>query len=478
MSQFYSRWRITTSQRTALESSGLLPHSSTQLIEGFWPRDERGLAAFWNANNDNNKELVLSGVRPLTLSLANECCFRDEDPDVDVFETTGHLTLDIKLESIMTGRKMASRLKPSHTRLPTVGKLIERRDKFFSLLSDNKTPDGMPDLSHLEPVKVKLHLAPTRRRDRMPCMMGASKEQDVPDEKRIMSRRLLGIKYRQFCTEEEIRIADEENAEEFKSLIFKLKQAKRALGMQFMSPAGLPTVGFLDGKRFNRPQSVNFEPLVGPNEFCSDVFMFRGTEVEHFKPSLWSDATLEGHNNALSFGYGLMDGEMHVFYKAKRQKIRAMRVNQAHGTFQLGRLVVSYLCGESTGPCSYGDLSKAPTQIANVSGPKISMINYCNWYKTNNTEAFRYWASIFEERGCECPWFVRKHMKKFPYFNDEQQTFQQATEYSIFGPYTTDLDLRDGGALNAVVDCTNAVAICRPAYRGHVQKSKLKLEFV
>jgi hypothetical protein len=251
----------------------------------------------------------------------------------------------------------------------------------------------------------------------LPCIMGQKIGEQKYNWKNLLCKKLIKVNYRTELTEDEEKVLKSEKFWE----IYKEDMSKQSEeGFEIHTPSGLPVVRFMDGIKYTKPMVYNFSiKLTNPN-ISKRPFSYRGEIIQMFEPMLYGRSSMKNGKGVPCFGKGLLNGEMHVFYKkGVKGKLSHVKledsINKIVNVTSNDKSICFYLNKEDWSPLEYNYKMHVP----GIEGSETCLLNYAGFLRSNNNTGFNILRKIFEENGGFMPAFVEQYMPNYPRFNDK-----------------------------------------------------------
>jgi hypothetical protein len=455
LDQLRQRWLLSFDQIESLYDFGLVPDGTAELLEGFYPRNDKVLSAIWNLHDDEEKESILKGEKSLMTKLINGFKYKrlenkESNKRVVQFEPKENKDLimnyealymtKFKLKSVESAKETGGTLRAEFVQSKPVAKRIEFRNNLMRWLNDCEPMDV--ELESLKkatkPPIVNLHIRPMVKRDKLPCYIGTCAPVNSDFLSGIKCYRYLGIDYKKPLTENERRLSQLPD-EEFKKYMQEELNKDKRLGFTVKSPSGLPTILYESHTKYTKPYSFSFSVDVEGTYEKRRMFTYRGIDIKDFSYCFWGNASLHrSRGMILAFGYGKINGVLHCFFKRKRGPVVAIEIDP-NNPFQQIRLsrdtTVSILLKIDMSPIVLTNWNiVSNSSVPGFIGDQIALDNYGGWLHTNSRTAFSLMQKVFEKFESSLPNNVREFLPNYPVFPNTGVTeFQSAANYVLEG---------------------------------------------
>lgn len=441
-----TKWLMTSSELYLLYDYGLIPKSMSELIEGFWVRNDHTAKLIFSLFDDDMKKDVLIGNVPLGDMMRRmevdigrkKKKKKTKHVHIDGLDRANKVAETIHAQRLVSERLMSRHIQPIHhtARLKT-------KQKFFAFLSQ-PTPDvDISDLKRLAPPRVTTISTPAHMRHRKPCSMGTSGLVPTMSLQRIRAFRKVGVNFRTNLSDEEMRIAKLPD-EEYEKEVAVLERAKRIEGLSFKSPCGLPFTRIYDGKVFRRNAVFNFRVELTQKDEPDMKFTYKGIVVQFFKPCIWGGESLSRIPPAdciIAFGYGTMRGEKCIFFKKKKKNspINYLTVpNQSRGFVKVpyfDSFVYAVLGIDKSPILTRHHKSKIQPSLAGFIGDNDAIFNYGMYCRSNSIGGFAVYQDLFKSYFSVIPFFVKDYLPTYPKFFTGSKLFNAARVNVLEGNY-------------------------------------------
>jgi hypothetical protein len=412
-----------------LWNSGFFPRSIEEHISGFWIRNEVMLARIYSKFDEEQRDDVLTGRVALYDML------KRAELDLDKKKRkkrqkhkgiNGLIRANKVAETIMSQRYVAERLMSRHVQPIKPGVRSAAKTKFFSIINSDYEDVDITGLQRLAPPAVSLHIRAARKQDRSPTSVGTSAQTEHMSLQRIRARRYLGVRYRDYCTQEEESIADMCD-DDYEKAIAQLERGKHYEGLSYKSPVGLPICRVFDNRIYMRPASFNFSVEMNPKQIDNKCFTYKGIPVTNFKPIIYGSESLSRINKndksvRLAFGTGILKGGRAIFYKSSKRsgEIIAKHVHEEGRhlcSIKTTDCTVYYRLTIDGSPLLYIDHnSDHRPYSAGLIGDNEAILNYGFYSRSNQPSGFSVYQNLFKNFNSSIPHFVAHHMPQYPFF--------------------------------------------------------------
>jgi hypothetical protein len=424
------KWLLTSSNIDYLSEMGLLPVTDEGILTGFGINNRKIIAQIWHATQPDIKEKVLLGLINPLKALRQFNIKSKNRPHFKLVPTEG-LMLPLKraFDQINASRLIKGRQSEVHFRQASIDKRIAVRDEFMKLmLSDHEISDEDYLVLRSLLIKSKAIILPTRPRkiDFKPTRMGNRSSAFTPiNVKSIEAFRHFGVYATEKLNEAETKISmmDDQSYEKW---LANYKIQEKNLGLEFMSPSGLPQMRVINSLILKRPYSFQFMIDTPPNAEPRSGFTLAGQFYPDFTPCWWSDFYLrkaQAGSHRLCLGWATQGKEKFAFFSKDRKTILRRKIkpedNDAIYTIVIDNKD-TYFCPLKRNFSPINIANFGMTTVMDFTsmfvGDQTAIMNYGNYLNTKGIRAYNIINRIYRKFNSILPKKICMLKPRYPIF--------------------------------------------------------------